>query len=215
MLVAAALCLWRGKEADTARFSLTIFSWTLVIGLFIATLWLSLNMAPNTYVHREVVGGSISLTGALTTGPLLRRVLLIMGALAIHALLYMGWAIGRLERTRRNVVATWLATAAVALALYSLTPQARFWMRFYNHESMQATVAQHHDAARSTDHYTADWAEQEPRAWEALLLRANYLYETGRKEEARAVDRRIVELPPDNAPDDLRRFILRRLDSGR
>ncbi len=122
VLALTAMFLWKGREADTARASLVLFSWALVLGMFIATLWLSLNMSTPGLSAFGRHDGWISQAGALLTGPLLRRVGLITGALAVHALLYMIWAIRRLERTRRNVLATWLAIPAVAFALYSPVP---------------------------------------------------------------------------------------------
>ncbi|OQW95558.1 MAG: hypothetical protein BWK77_07250 [Verrucomicrobia bacterium A1] len=85
----------------------------------------------------------------------------------------------------------------------------------YNPEAMQATLARHRDIARQTERFTAGWAAQEPQAWQALLLRANTLYDTRRKEEAQAIDRQIIALPASQVPDDLRSFILHRLDSNR
>jgi hypothetical protein len=208
LLALVAMFLWKGREANTARASLVIFSWSLVLGMFIATLWLVLNMPAQ---H----DGRISYAGALLTGPLLRRVVLITGALAVHALLYMIWAILTLERTRRNVVATWLAIPAVMLALCSLAPQVRFWRRVYNPESMRSTLAWHREVARETESFTTDWAVQEPQAWQALLLRANMLYDANRVDEAQAIDRQLIALPENRVPDDLRGVVVRRLDSRR
>lgn len=212
LLVTAAFALMKGDESGTARSCLVIFTGAFLVGSLLANLWLMMGMAFPYGVERDYLP-TLTLGGATFTGPLLRRIVWIMGGLAGHALIYLAWALRQMEPARRNLIATWLLVPAVAIALYSPIPQIRFWKRIYNAESMRAAIEWNDWSRMRTEHMTRKWATGCDTDWRSLLLRANHLYDARRAREAEQMDRRILDLPQDSLPPGLREFILRRLET--
>lgn len=212
VLVTAAVFLLKGRNAGEVRVRIAVFTGGLVIGMLLCTMWLLTGVQFCRYPPLAGAPGPAHSRGALLlTGPMLWRIIPLFSAVSVHSLIHIAAGLRAAPRCWRNKAASLFIAVAVGLAACSITPQVRFWKRLYSREAMAASREALSRMAASTDDRTRRWANDHPADWGALLLRANFLYESGRDVEARAVDKTMLQLPGDSLPEGLRSWIDRRL----
>ncbi|MBN1270179.1 MAG: hypothetical protein JXB04_11370 [Kiritimatiellae bacterium] len=200
LAVCIALFLLKGRVAPEVRNRVTIFTGAWVIGMFLCTLWLALNLSPEA-----LCGTAITYSGALLTRHVLWMIGAVCGALMLHALVYLLSSMRALPGLLRNRTACVLIVVAIATALWTIVPQARYWRCFYNADNFRSVIETARCHYNDTDSLTRDWVARSPDDWHALLLRAHFLRDAGRAAEAGRLHAAILTLPEEDVPDSLRR----------
>ncbi len=128
---------------------------------------------------------------------LLFRGLTLRVAVAAHALVYSVRLLFDLWARSRSRLTVALYALPLLIGICHPALVWHFWSRYSvaAEKSMLRECAAIHDA---TDHGTIKWVTEQPADWIALLVRANFLVDTGRDEEAIPIyERVIVSLPPE------------------
>ncbi len=203
LLMGVAFFLLNGRDAPELRNRITIFTASLVIGLYLCTLWITL-----TFVHEPVHVRALTLYTLVPNPSVMMSVLkpavLISGALCVHALLYIVSGLRAAPRNHRNHNATIMICIALLTACIPPAAVARYWNQTHNPRRMAEAYDAVQASHRRTDEITARWAEQHPDTWQFLLLRAHYLRDTGRAGEADRLIERIRNQPDFDLPPRLR-----------
>ena len=143
---------------------------------------------------------------------MLRYIAWAGAALYGHAIIH---AIPRLCRqwtTARNRLAVSLFIACLLVSAMAPVPAIRFWHVLHEHE-LALAVEQLIENQRTTDSYTSRWLDTDPHDPAALLLRARFLRDTGRSDEATPLYRKAASTLPANW-EPVRAMIEREVDAA-
>ena len=215
LLAVAGVFLLKGKHAGEVRIRIAVLNGSLILGTMLCTMWLltSLDLNRGHWVS-SAPDPLHSRATLLLTGPVLWRILPVFLAVAGHSLIYIAVGLRALPRSFRNKLASLLLGVAFVLSASTVIPQVRFWKALYSQEAMAASREALSQMEIWTDQLTGQWANEHPGDWEALFLRANVLYDSGKQAEAKAMDKAILRLSDENLPAGLRSFVARRLGQG-
>lgn len=199
LLMGVAFCLLNGRAAPDLRNRITIFTASLVVGMYLCTVWMflivDLDLKPRTvFTMYHWIPDPRLMTAVLTW------ITLTTGAVCGHALIYIVAGIRALPHNQRNLNATVMIAIALLTACIPPAAQARYWNQTHNVERMTQAHDDVMTSQRRSDEITARWVEAYPDTWHFLLLRAHHLRDTERPDEADRLIQRILNQPDSDLP---------------
>ena len=208
----AAFFLLAGNGAAEIRNRITVFTGSLVVGMYFAFIW---------FVFQDsVLGRQLSIFPSLQSPSQIRSQLLtprlmwwlipVFGALALHSAFHLLHGLWKLPSLLRNTIASYLIIAALSFGIFSPIPMARFWRGLMlPPDSVREATALLATMQKDTDVMTRQWIIDNPNAPLYIVVRANFLYEYGRIEEAQVLYKRLMNIA--DIPEGLKVFVRKRI----
>ena len=208
----AAFFLLAGEGAAEIRNRITVFTGSLVVGMYFALIW---------FVYQDSVTGvrpsifpSLShlsqLRSQLLTPRLMWWLIPVFGSLALHSAFHLLHGLWKLPGLRRNTIASYLIIAALSFGIFGPIPMARFWRGLMlPPDSVREATTLLSIMQKDTDIMTRQWVIDNPNDPLYILVRANSLYENDRFEEAHVLYGRLMAIA--DIPDSLRLFVQKRI----
>jgi hypothetical protein len=208
----AACFLLAGNGAAEIRNRITVFTGSLVVGMYFALIW---------FVFQDsVFGRQPSIFPSLQSPSQIRSQLLtprlmwwlipVFGALALHSAFHLLHGLWKLPSLLRNTIASYLIIAALSFGIFSPIPMARFWRGLMlPPDSVREATALLASMQKDTDVMTRQWVIDNPNAPLYIVVRANSLYGRGRLEEADVLYRGLMDIA--DLPVGLGLFVQRRI----
>ena len=193
LTVVEALILLRGEESHRAISMVCLYVCTIVTGERIWALWFAIDTNPSCFcVPGRYWLNWYAVTRVRSTSLLIAWPFM---ALAGHCFLSASGCLVRLWSTLRNRVAVVLCGVTLCVGLLSPLRMLGTWHAWFTKE-LPRLAETCSETRRLTDEYTEQWAKECPSDWQVLLVRAHYLFDVGRSNEARAVAAEALRLLP-------------------
>ena len=208
----AACFLIAGNGAAEIRNRITVFTGSLVVGMYFAFIWFVfqdsvLGRQPSIFPSLSHLS---QVRSQLLTPRLMWWLIPVFGALALHSAFHLLHGLWKLPGLRRNTIASYLIIAALSFGIFSPIPMVRFWRgRMVSPDTVREATELLSIMRKDTAIITRQWVIDNPNDPLYILVRANHLYELGRIEEAQILYGRIMDIA--DIPEGLILFVRKRI----